>query len=117
MTEWAWINDLDASQAAEAPSRSHDEVVHAEAGQVLLAAHWADLHVPQFVEDALAAVPGSPGVLSIAADGCPEIDEFAGAELGLLLRRSTHAAEKLLRDAVVVRHRHPMLWQGVCEER
>src|SRR6478609_552248 len=117
MTEWSWIDDLDAGQAAKALGRSHEEVVHAEAGQFLLAAHWADLHVPQFVEETLATVPGMPGALRIAADGCPEIDEFAGAELGLLLRRSTHAAEKLLRDAVVVRHRHPMLWQGVREER
>ena len=117
MTDWTWIDDLDPGQAAQALGRSHDEVVRAEAGQFLLAAHWADLHVPQFVEETLATVPGMPGALRIAADGCPEIDEFAGAELGLLLRRSTHAAEKLLRDAVVVRHRHPMLWQGVREER
>src|SRR5689334_15990956 len=117
MTEWGWIEDLDAGQAADALARSYDEVVRAEAGQFMLAAHWADLHAPEFVDETRRTLPGMPGALQIAADGCPEVDEFAGAELGLLLRRSTAAAEKLVRDAVVVRHRHPMLWQGIREGR
>ncbi len=40
--------------------------------------------------------------------------EFAPAELGVVLATSTHAAERLVADALDLRHRLPQLWARVC---
>jgi hypothetical protein len=44
---------------------------------------------------------------------CPEIDEFAGAELAALTGTTTRNGEQLIRDALLVRCRHPRLWSGI----
>jgi hypothetical protein len=46
-------------------------------------------------------------------DGCPEVAEYAGAELAALTGRSTVAGEQLMADSVAVRHRHPLLWSAI----
>ena len=106
MFEWGWIEDLDQVATAEELARSYELVLAAEAGQFVIAAHWADLHAPEFVEDTRAAMPRLPDARS-TADGCPEIDPAAGAELAVQLRRSPAAGEQLIRQALLVRHRHP----------
>ena len=45
--------------------------------------------------------------MAAGPDGCPEIEEFAGAELAALTGQGTRAGEQMIRDAVTVRHRHP----------
>ena len=110
MFEWGWIEELDGSGAADELARSRELLLAAEAGQFLLAAHWADLHAPDFVSEAASTLPGIAGVVPAGPDGCPEIDEFAGAELAALTGQGTRAGEQMVRDAVTVRHRHPQLW-------
>ncbi len=112
MFDWSWIEDLDGVAAADELARTQQLVVAAEAGQFLLAAHWADVYAPDFVEDCISSLPGMPRLRAVA-DGCPEIHEYAGAELGALVGRSTRAGEQLVQDAVVVRHRHPRLWEAI----
>lgn len=46
-------------------------------------------------------------------DGMPGFSEFAGAELGPILRCSPSSAEWEIRVMIVLRHRHPQLWQSV----
>ena len=111
MFDWGWIDELDGSQAADELARSRELLLAAEAGQLMLAAHWADLHAPDFVDDVTGSLPGVAGVVAAGPDGCPEIDEFAGAELAVLTGQSTRAGEQLVRDAVTIRHRHPRLWE------
>ena len=110
MFEWGWIDELNGTAAADELARSRELLLAAEAGQFLLAAHWADLHAPDFVHDSSAVLPGMAGVVPAGPDGCPEIDEFAGAELAVLTGQSSQAGEQMVRDAVTVRHRHPQLW-------
>lgn len=110
MFEWDWIDELDGSQAADELARSRELLLAAEAGQFLLAAHWAVVHAPDFVTETAGSLPGIAGVVPAGPDGCPEIDEFAGAELAALTGQGTRAGEQMVRDAVTVRHRHPQLW-------
>lgn len=119
MFDWSWIDDLDANSAADALAACREEVLAAEAKQFALAAHWADLRDPDFVEDLRSQLPGTRRLVPIRggrsgnADGCPLIDEYAGAELAALLGRSTAAGEQMVADAVAVRHRHPSLWSCI----
>src|SRR3712207_2117624 len=113
MFEASWIDELTADEAADELARVRDLVRVAEATQFALAAHWADLHAPALVEDVHRALPGMPRAVRCGPDGCPEVEEYAGAELAALLGRSTGSGEQLLRDAVTVRHRHPELWAGI----
>lgn len=113
MFDWADIAELDGDAAADRLAQSRQRVIEAEAEQFLLAAHWADLHVPGFVADCRDQLPGTARAVPAGADGCPQIDEFAGAELGALLGRTTRSGEQLVADAVNVRHRHPLLWAGI----
>ena len=79
-----WVAGLDVNEAADELARARDLVLAAEAGRFLLAAHWADLRAPEFVEDARGELPGElPGMPRVVqyAEDLPELDEFAGAEL------------------------------------
>lgn len=116
MFEWDWISDLDGNQAADELARARDLVIAAEAGRFLLAAHWADLHAAEFVDECRRDLPGMPRLLPTGPD-CPMIDEFAGAELAALSGMSTPAGESLIGDALLVRHRHPKLWEGIKNGR
>jgi hypothetical protein len=51
------------------------------------------------------------------ADGTPLVAEFAAMELGAVLGMGHVAAGHYLRDAVNVRHRHPLLWAALAEGR
>ncbi|MGA9346692.1 MAG: DUF222 domain-containing protein, partial [Nocardioidaceae bacterium] len=46
-------------------------------------------------------------------DGTPGVAEFAPAELGVVLATSTAAAERLVGDALDLRHRLPRLWARI----
>ena len=85
----------------------------AEAEQLVLATQWADLHAPEFVADCEALAPGAEGSKRLGGDGCPEMSEFAGAELAVYLGRTTASGEALIADAVNLRHRHPLLWRAL----
>jgi hypothetical protein len=119
------VASLDAVAASEALAASRVAVMAAEAQQLFLAAHWADLHAPEFVEASRAALPGGvsgdvPGgerVKRVGSDGCPEMAEFASAELAALLGRSPVSGEGFIADAVNLRHRHPLLWAGIAAGR
>src|SRR3954452_8018355 len=113
MFDWTHLDELDGNRAADALARSRDVVMWAEAEQLQLAAHWADLHTPDFVEDCRAALPGMERAVPSGADGCPMMAEFAGAELAALLGRTTASGEQLVADAVNLRHRHPLLWTAI----
>jgi hypothetical protein len=119
MFDWSRIDDLDGNAAADALVEARREVLAAEAKQFALAAHWADLHGGDGDEQRGPALPGTERVVPIrggrtgCVDGCPEIEEYAAAELAALLGRSTVSGEQLIADAVAVRHRHPLLWSAI----
>jgi hypothetical protein len=117
MFEVLAVEELGADVAADELVAARDRILSAEADQFRLAAHWADLHDSEFVDDCLRLLPGEERAVPAGADGCPRLAEFAGAELAALLGRSTTSGEQLIADAVNVRHRHPLLWAGIAEGR
>ncbi len=122
MFDYEALDDLDRVAASDALAEVRRRVVAVEAEQLYLAAHWADLHAPEFVTDCLDLLPGpaAPGAertKQLGGDGCPEMSEFAGVELAALLGRTTGSGEELIVDAVTLRHRHPGLWRGIREGR
>ena len=84
---------------------------------MLLAARWADQNAPAFVRTRRVSCPGMPRCDERRARTVPEIDEFAGAELAGLLGLTTRGGEQLVRDALLIRHRHPRLWERIRNGR
>ncbi len=122
------IDELDGDAAADALVTVRDELRFAEAERFLLAAHWADLHAPQELSPGEVALctdasgrvrltaevlPGGEQPIRVAADGTPEVMEFAAAELAALLGISTNTGVQLIADALNLRHRHPRAWATV----
>lgn len=112
--------------------------VRAEVDLLVIAAEWADAHPdPYDVErrrsEAVCPAGCEPDVGDsavgdyggVCAGPCPEDPHgladpllpswswSAAAPLGAALGRTTQSAELLIRDALIVRHRLPLLWQRV----
>ena len=100
--------DADGTLAEIGGSRVRVNLVLVE--QLLLAAHWADLH--GVVTDT-RALPGGERLVPVGGDGTPEVAEFAPAELAAVLGMSDTTAAKLIGDVLDLRHRFPLLWTRV----
>ena len=114
-------HETDGQAAADALVANHARLVEAEAAELALAAHWADLHDEHTLSAGAGAGSGSGRVLPgterarrFGGAGTPLVAEFAAAELGCLLGRSPGAAATLVADAVDVRHRLPRWWSAVA---
>ncbi len=108
--------DTHLSALDEIATLSYVETTRAavEQGEVRLleaAAHWADLH-SELARATSPLLPGSEQLVLFGGDGTPAVAEFAPAELGVVLATSTTAAERLVGDALDLRHRLPRLWAG-----
>ena len=95
-------------------------VIEREAMKLVVAADWADRHCPATVDPDLAArtaggkvIPGSDRARLFGGDGTPEVLEFAPAELGVAYEMSRWQANRLIADALDLRHRLPRLWGRV----
>ena len=90
-------------------------------GQLVLAAHWADLHGEDSLGPRTGAggrvLPGRERAVRLGGDGTPRVAEFSVMELGALQGLGVVAARILLADALNLRHRHPVLWRLVCEAK
>ncbi|HSE07649.1 MAG TPA: DUF222 domain-containing protein [Nocardioidaceae bacterium] len=108
------IDDLGPASVVTAAIEVRRAADAAEARLLALAAHWADLHpvVGQDSTDRVAVV-GMEKLMPLAGEGTPKVAEFAPAELGAALGMSTAAAQKLVGDALELRHRLPLLWSRI----
>jgi hypothetical protein len=113
------VREMSGDEIADALAASRVELMAAEARQLVLAAAWADEHAGDAVDDYVASLPGMPRLVAVrggsrgSVDGCPLVGEYAGAELAALVGCSTVTGEQLLADAVVLRHRHPLMWAAL----
>jgi hypothetical protein len=114
LAETDWIADLDVHAACLAVEQWHEVRMRAEAELFVMAAHWADLHAEVTAPASGRALPGMERLGQVGADGTPDVAEFAAMELGALQGMGHVAAQHLVRDALNVRHRHPLLWSRVC---
>ena len=116
MFDLSWIDDLDASAAADAVVAHETAQLESDATFARLAAHWADLHNADTLPDRSRSgrvLPGMERAKRLGADGTPLVAEFAAAEFGVLHSMGYIAADNLLRDVLNIRHRHPLLWTRV----
>ncbi len=109
--------DIDLSALDEMATLAHVEQVRALAEQTEVrllqtAAHWADLH-SELARAISPLLPGSEKLVQFGGDGTPAVAEFAPAELGVVLATSSAAAERLVGDALDLRHRLPRLWARI----
>ncbi len=113
MTALGDVDELDAD-ATLAESGDVQLLVNlAQARQLRLAAHWADLN-GVLAESPSGGLPGMERLVQLGGDGTPMVAEFAPAELAARLGLSPAAGMHLLADALDVRHRLPRLWRLLC---
>ena len=105
---------LDSAAALAFAASRRRTADRAEAELLAVAAHWADLHavLPGGAADGIP-LDGMQRMVPLAGDGTPEVAEFAPAELGAALGMTTYAAQRLVGDALELRHRLPRLWARV----
>jgi len=114
MFDTSWLDDLDATAACEAVIVNQDDLREQEWRELAIAARWAVLHGPESLP-AQDPAPGRERLVRRGGDGTPEIAEFGCAELGLLTGVGFIAASNLLRDALDLQHRHPLMWAALAD--
>ncbi|MBD8868177.1 HNH endonuclease signature motif containing protein [Nocardioides donggukensis] len=90
----------------------------AEAGLLVQACRWADLHPPEGIAPAATMscrLFGDTG-LPVAGVGAPEVAEFCVAEFASAVGLGTEAGKALIGEALELRHRLPNLWGRVQAE-
>jgi hypothetical protein len=118
MFDTSWIADLDAAGACRAIAGPQVDLREIEWRELVLAAHWTDLHDEHTVPAGEGPVlAGTERAVRLGGDGTPLVAEFACAGLAVLMGIGCVAAENLMRDALDLRYRHPMLWAGLAAGR
>lgn len=137
MFDVGWVAELGADAACTAITETQDRLREQEWTELALAAHWAVLHDGETLRTRASAHTNAAGStrsarsaggagsvlagmersIDVGGDGTPQITEFASAELGLLMGTGFITATSLLRDAVDLQHRHPLMWTALAEGR
>ncbi len=108
------IDDLDAAATLAAIEGGLVARRAAEADELALAAHWADLHAsdPQRGQGAHRRW-GDDYLVQLGGDGTPQVQDLCLTELAICRRVHPHAGRKLVADALDLRHRLPRWWEAV----
>jgi hypothetical protein len=113
------------STAALAPSELSEEEILGRAGAwarlsqragaqlLVLAYEWAVAHPADRLDPQQAGLPGRERATVIGGPGTPMVTEFAAAELGARIGRTTHAGRKVMAAALDLKLRLPLLWARV----
>lgn len=108
------LAELDSHRVLEALSETCQAERRAAAWKLQLAAHWADLHSGDALDDNSSALPGTERPTTIGGDGTPSIGEFAAADFAAVAGLSPSAGTRLIAAALDLRHRFPTTWDRVC---
>ncbi|SDR90450.1 hypothetical protein SAMN04489812_0266 [Microlunatus soli] len=79
-----------------------------------LAAAWADRFPADSITAYQLAIPGGDRPIRPGGDGTPEFTRFCVTGLAATMHKSTGTAERIIADALDLRHRLPHLWQRLC---
>ncbi len=107
------LEELSGAEVLDLADACAETVRQAEAELLRVAYQWAVLHDPDRLDPAEAAKPGRERSRRFGGEGAAPVAEFAAAELGARIGRTTYAAGQLIADAQDLRHRHPELWARV----
>ncbi|HEX6151568.1 DUF222 domain-containing protein [Nocardioides sp.] len=111
---------LDASATLAAVEDSLVVRRRAEARDLALAAHWADLHAtdPQQGPGVRRREwRGEDRLIDLGGEGTPPVQELCLAELATSRRVHPHSARRVVADALDLRHRLPSWWRAVHDLR
>ena len=116
------VFDVSGLDAAATLAAVEDQLVirrRAEARDLALAAHWADLHAadPQPGQGVRREWNGQDRLVDFGGEGTPTVQELCIGELAISRRVHPHAARKLIADALDLRHRLPSWWRAVQDLR
>jgi len=113
------IDTLDAAATLAAVEGELVARRAAEARDLALATHWADLHAsdPQLGPGGRRTWRGDDRLVQVGGEGTPEVQELAMVELAVSRRVHYHSARKVVADALDLRHRLPAWWAAVQELR
>jgi len=100
--------EMDAAATLTAAEANEHTLITAETRRLQIAAHWADLHPGDAIQE--SRLPGSQHPIRLGGERTPTVGDFAAAELGCVLRISDGAAAKLIADALDLRHRLRLVW-------
>ena len=90
-----------------------EDARQAEVDLLRIAYQWSVLHDPDRLDPHTSGQPGRERWRMFGGAGTPPVMEFAAAELGARIGRSTYAAAQLIADAQDLQHRFPQLWSRV----
>ncbi len=107
------LAEMSEDEVLDAATTCAETVRLAEVDLLRVAYQWAVLHDPARLDPAESARPGRERARRYGGAGVAEVSEFAAAELGARIGRTTHAAAALIADAQDLHHRHPELWARV----
>ena len=107
------LAEMSEDEVLDAATTCAETVRQAEVDLLRVAYQWAVLHDPARLDPAESARPGRERARRYGGEGVAEVSEFAAAELGARIGRTTHAAAALIADAQDLHHRHPELWARV----
>ena len=109
------IDDLDAAATLAAVEDTLEHRRSAEARDLALAAHWADLHAsdPQLGPGGRREWRGEDRLVQVGGDATPWVQDLCLSELAISRRVHHHSARALTADALDLRHRLPTWWAAV----
>ena len=105
--------DLSEEQILERAAVCARGMLRAGAELLLLAYEWAVAHPVDRLDPAEAGKPGRERATILGGPGTPEVTEFAAAEFGARIGRTSHHGRKLMAGALDIRIRLPLLWGRV----
>lgn len=113
------IDDLDAAATLAAVADVLVARRAAEARDLALAAHWADLHAsdPRLGPGGRRVWRGDDRLIQVGGEGTPLVQELCIAELAIARRVHHHSGRATVADALDLRHRLPTWWKAVQQLR
>jgi hypothetical protein len=107
------LADLSRIELLEEFDVLHRAQREAEARILVTAVEWAVANGPDTVDPERAKLPGRERSAQVGGAGTPKVADFAAGVMAARLQLSPRAGERLLADALNIRHRLPLLWARV----
>ncbi|WP_328332535.1 hypothetical protein OHA70_14240 [Kribbella sp. NBC_00382] len=107
------LSDLTARETLSSVGELHVQRNRIDVEILRHALHFADLHPGTATVSDHDLVGGGEQSRVYGGSGCPSVAEFAVAEFGVMIGRTTGSAAKFMGQALALRHRLPRTWAQV----
>jgi hypothetical protein len=107
------LDDLTARKTLSSVGELHVQRNQLDVEILRHALHFADLHPGTATVSDHDLISGGEQSRLYGGSGCPTVAEFAVAEFGVMIGRSTGSAAKFMGQALALRHRLPRTWAQV----